>query len=468
MTEASRVKYIQDALNAYYAKQGISEAIAVEVRGEMLTLEVIEMPLSQVVLNPENGRISAELEAHPDSDLVASDPYGDAAQAVVAELVRNAHHQVEELKENLADDGQQQPGVITRKGKLINGNTRCVVLRELLRDGEIKKSTMKVAVLPPEADEVDELLVEGDLQVKRTFQDDYSLVNDLRMIRRLRETAGLGDQAIAKRFNRKRVKVADLIAVLDLMERVRHIPSTPLPLTAFVQDRDQLQNWLELLKEVRDLENRGRPGDAENHMRGWLAAYSVGLDSVHKLRQAKDDWVTNDLLPDLAESINPVAVAIADSITAATPQTAPRAPSLRRVDDLLGDDDDDVPTDNQTTAKLQALVDLAVATTHLSAPDVTLSDGRTLPSDEVRSQIAQSTKRAFDAIKRRQAEGDRIQKPVDKLLDARKVLREAADALDDVIDEPQFAKSMEQVNGLLDELGDLLDRLSEATQTNAA
>ena len=79
--------------------------------------------------------------------MIEADPYSPAAQRIVAELVRDSHRSAAALKDSLID-GQDQPGLITRKGKLVNGNTRCVLLRDLRAEGRITNSTIRVAVLP--------------------------------------------------------------------------------------------------------------------------------------------------------------------------------------------------------------------------------------------------------------------------------------------------------------------------------
>lgn len=92
-------------------------------------------------------RVAPKLADHPQVAVVTSDPYGPESQRIVTELVLSEHRHAGDLKESLKD-GQGQPGVITREGALINANTRCVLMRELAAEGDLRAQAIRVAVLP--------------------------------------------------------------------------------------------------------------------------------------------------------------------------------------------------------------------------------------------------------------------------------------------------------------------------------
>src|SRR4051812_47850201 len=225
MTEAGREQMIQQKLAEYHADHNrIRPTLDVPLGPGGRTLEVIELPLDVPILNPDSFRIAPLLPDHPQAHLVRDDPQSPAAQQFVASLVRQAHRHVDDLKESLKD-GQDQPGVITRKGKLINANSRCVLLRELFDEGEITTNVIRVAVLPG-VDNAQELELEGVLQKQREHKDEYNLVSELMMIMKLHEQAHMTDAAISKQLRyRSASRVTDLRRILDLMERARHLPA---------------------------------------------------------------------------------------------------------------------------------------------------------------------------------------------------------------------------------------------------
>ena len=459
MTESSREQHIAQALSQYSSQQGTKDTLRVPLRGGML-LEVIEIPLELPVLNADSFRIAPALAEHPQSALVRSDPTSPEAQHIVTDLVRKAHRHAEALKESLID-GQDQPGVISRKGKLINANTRCVLLRELRTEGRITTSTLRVAVLPSDVTEAEELELESILQKQIEHKDEYNLVSELMMLKRLHEGAGLSDAAIAKRLRTRSGRVLDLREVLDLMERARRLTTPPMPLTAFIAERDQTQNWLELLGKVREIDARdGRPaGDLA--IQRWLIAYVLGFSSVHKLRYAAGAWIETEVLPDLAEG-NSVASAIADTAAmpgaTAAPSQIDQPPGL----DLLGDEPPP-PADADATA-VGNLLNLSVSAAQADGSDIELANGTVVPAADIKDVLIGSINRGLEARKRKSLAGSKLQRPIYGLTQARIGLREALEGLDEVGGRPEFEPLRDDALILVDEVGDLLDRINEVLQ----
>ncbi|GAA4292996.1 hypothetical protein GCM10023161_40870 [Mycobacterium paraffinicum] len=431
----------------------------VPLRGGML-LEVLEIPLDLPVLNADSFRIAPALAEHPQVDLVKADPNSPEAQHIVTELVRNAHRQADDLKESLVD-GQDQPGVITRKGKLINANTRCVLLRELHAEGRITTSTIRVAVLPSDVTEPEELELESILQKQREHKDEYNLVSELMMLRKLHEGAGLSDAAIAKRLRTRAGRIGDLREVLDLMERARRLTDPPLPLSAFISERDQRQNWLELLGNVREIDARdGRPaGDLA--IQRWLIAYILGFSSVHKLRHAAGEWIETEVLPDLADG-DDIATIIASN--AAIPTEPPARSDAEQPPglDILGDEP--APPPDADAVAVQNLLNLSVAAMEAGDADLELTNGAVVPAADVKDVLIGSINRGLEARKRKSLAGSRLQRPLYGLTQARTGLREALEGIDEVGDRAEFQPLREDVLILVDEVRDLLEEVSDALQ----
>lgn len=467
MTDANREQHISQALSQYKQQAGTRDTMRVPLRsnGGML-LEVIEVPLDLPVLNAESFRIAPALAEHPRAEVVRRDPYSPDAQRIVAELVRQSHRHIDDLKSSLID-GQDQPGLITRKGKLINANTRCVLLRELRAEGTITTSTLRVAVLPQDVTEAEELELESVLQKQREHKDEYNLVGELMMLKRLHETAGMSDAAIAKRLRgRSAQRINDLRAVLELMERARRLTEPPLPMTSFISERDQTQNWLELLFKVRDADAKdGRPaGDLV--IGRWLIAYMLGFNSVHKLRHASGAWIETEVLPDLAEG-DGVANAIADTAKTPPDRTADDAPSTRPAGlDLLADEPQPPPDADAEAVK--QLLNLAVTATRAGDADMDLPSGESVPAADVVDALTQSVARGLAATKRQSLAGTKLQRPISGLDQARVGLRDALNALDEVGDQPEFEPLRENAQLLADEVAVLLERVIDALQSDDA
>lgn len=436
MTDASREQQITAALTAYHSgPAGVRPTLSPPIRGGAV-LEVVELPLNVPVLNPDSFRIAPRLADHPDRELVERDPFSRRAQAVVSDLVRASHRQVEALKESLVDEGQDTPGVITRKGKLVNANTRCVLLRELVDEGRLPAhTTIKVAVLPVDITTSEELQLESVLQKQREYKDEYNLVSELMMIEKLHEGAGMSDAQIAKslRITRGATRVKALRRALQLMERTRMLPSPPLPLSYFVSERDQTQNWLELLKEVDRIDSESGRTAGDAHIMRWLTAVAVGLDSVHTLRPAQGAWIEELAVGALAESgADGATLATAVTIEPAAPERADTLPGL----DLLGEDSGDPTTGDEQTVR--QLLNLTLAASLSDGGPVELPGGSTLPASDVLESVGAAVKGSLATLKRRQTDANALNKPTASLAKAQQYLTDALDALEDVIDLAEY------------------------------
>ena len=169
ISEEARKTRIEEALRALPRD---SERIPVPWQDTTKTFPVIRISLDSVLLNPRSHRIRAQLESHPQRQLVLESPFSEESQDVITAVLRETEG-FERLKVNLAEEDQREAGVVTRAGLLVNGNTRAAALRD------IDKKYIRVAVLPGDAtqEEIDEL--ELRLQMKRDLKQEYTFTNEL-------------------------------------------------------------------------------------------------------------------------------------------------------------------------------------------------------------------------------------------------------------------------------------------------
>ena len=148
MTKEGRQKRVQQALQAWEGSPEPRETLPLPWRGGTQVFPVVKLEVDVPLLNARSHRLQAKLEGHPERALVEDAPWDDRAQTIVAEVLKERHRNYEKLKDSLDQEGQRDPGVITREGVLTNANTRAVGLREL---GAGDKRWIRVAVLPPDA-----------------------------------------------------------------------------------------------------------------------------------------------------------------------------------------------------------------------------------------------------------------------------------------------------------------------------
>ncbi|GAA4687319.1 transcriptional regulator [Frondihabitans cladoniiphilus] len=157
------------------------EKLTIEWRGSATHLHVIAMPVEMLYYNPDTHRIRAQRGLDPKRDAVLSaDPWGPDGQDYLEYLLKTqpatpgkTDPEFEALRDSLEDFSQEQPGLITPDGILVNGNTRCAALREL------GTRHIRVAVLPADTTRDDISAVELSLQLRRENKRDYSYINQL-------------------------------------------------------------------------------------------------------------------------------------------------------------------------------------------------------------------------------------------------------------------------------------------------
>lgn len=249
---ASIESLVEDRLRAVVADSGPKETVTVEWRDATLHLPVISMPVDALYYNPATHRIRAQRSLDPKLDVVLDDdPYGDSAQGYLHQLLkgdpadpRTTDPAFEMLKADLQEHGQSEPGIITRWGELINGNTRRAALSEL----QVKH--IRVGVLPSDAGAEDIRSIELALQLRRDHKRDYSFMNELLAIdERIR--AGRPAAEIMYEFRIRQQKFDRSRWILGLVreaiERSRIVDENGLDMSLKLVDFETHQGKLEEL-----------------------------------------------------------------------------------------------------------------------------------------------------------------------------------------------------------------------------
>lgn len=288
VNEKARTEHIAKLLSEVGA---VKETMRVPLKGRIELLPVIRLSLDSTVLNPKSHRIRSQLESIPEKRKpLEIDPDSDISQELIRDLLR-ATPGFDRLKQNLKDEGQKDPGIITREGRLINANTRAVALRDLGIE------YIEVAVLPA-AITIGEILdLELELQMAQDFRQDYSFTNELLFVDDLVSERGLNEEAIAVRLRwATPTKVASLrtgtqkvkryIKHLALIREIQAMSGGAVPLTDF-DDAEQALHEFDTAYEAI----RGRSPEKAERLKN---ARTLGLlvDLGYERQRAVDsDWV---------------------------------------------------------------------------------------------------------------------------------------------------------------------------------
>lgn len=280
-----RVKAIELAVKEYRVQE-LNRTETIEFRGSPRSFPVVTINPEVPLLNPSNSRLRAQLANHPNSAIVKSDPNSPEAQSILQSLLSQTL-KFDELKQQLIDFGQMEPGIISSKGLLVNGNTRLSAIRSLGIQG------FDVAVLPEDANDDDFFSIEMSLQLRKLVHQDYTFTNRLLLIdSHLARTENREATIRAMQWKRDgKRKLAEHEGYLQLVEEIRQL--NPLLSYAYFDSKEELIK--NLYSQYSSL-IESSPKSAETLKWTRIQAMMLGLNK-DEVREIDEEFVSNTVLP---------------------------------------------------------------------------------------------------------------------------------------------------------------------------
>lgn len=424
------------------------------------TFPVVILPIEVPLLWADSHRIRAELE-DPKYDFVRKERTSSAAQTALDEVWRRSHRKFENLKESLEVEGQTEPGVITREGVLINGNTRLVALRDL------GQKWIRVAVLDSDAHPSELADLELRLQVRETGHDTYRLSNELLFIHEMRWTYHRSDEDIARQLNWTPSKPANGKKKVELYLRLLDLARTlqgrdpHLQITFFDDEgggTGKLQQLKELDRRYVELVDAGRISEANILLDSWILLARTGFASVHQIRAViqQDDFLEEYLLPRIGE--HPGFAAVIDQLHPA----ASDDPDLPGFADLGVDEASGLDGDAIDLRPLIRMLDPI-------AGEAVEGDPPSLTPEATKEALHDSIEGALRELRADDRADDALDAPVDALRKAAREIKRASDRFADLRDTKEFERQVRgafeyQVRQVRKQLKTLEERLEGRTR----
>ncbi|CAM5379096.1 hypothetical protein SALBM135S_06908 [Streptomyces alboniger] len=172
---------VEERLKEIAGGGGVRETLTIEWRTQPLHVEVIDMPVEALYYNPGTHRIQAQRSHEPERNKRLDEaPWAPDSQDYLHHLLKvlpedpsKEDPDFNALMESLRTDRQKEPGLITRDGVLVNGNTRRAALKDLVFPN------IRVGVLPESCTWDDINAVELSLQLRPDQRREYSYINRL-------------------------------------------------------------------------------------------------------------------------------------------------------------------------------------------------------------------------------------------------------------------------------------------------
>ena len=189
----------------------------VRIQDTMIEIPVYRIPLECLYYNIANGRFAKEylkVKQELKRELNSEDP--SDIKEIEKMLLEQSPPKTNWLKNNIKDVGQEEPGIITHDGYVINGNRRMSVLK-LLGLEDSKFSYMNVGRLPENVSESDVYKIELGKQMARDQKLDYGPMNELLKIEHGIQS-GLTPEQIANTIGYSKEEIEEKIARLELVK----------------------------------------------------------------------------------------------------------------------------------------------------------------------------------------------------------------------------------------------------------
>jgi ribosomal protein L13E len=431
VNEQVRKEAIAKSLDALVADR---ETHRVRWRDKMERLPVIRIALDSVVLNPRSHRIKSQLESNPEvRKLIDTDPDGEAAQESIARLLR-ATPGFEDLKQNLEDEPQREPGIVTREGRLINANTRAVALRDLGND------YIEVAVLPSDAALGEIYDLELDLQVAEDYKQDYTFTNELLFVEDLITDQGRNEEEVAQRLRWATPtkpssmksgieKVRRYVRHLDLIREIQAMSGGRVPLTDFDDAEQTLQEFDKAYESLRDKD----PVGAERLKGARTLGLLVDL-GYSRQRNVNPQWVEAYLAEAFEE--HSVLRGVADAVAEESlPLTSADPDGLEAFEDP-GQNGGGEAVVHRVVSLLTERLSESSRAEQVRLP--TPSGEKEFDRESIREAVNDAMRVAVEDSKRADRAGDDLHRPTHFVEEASKQLSKARQAYETVADRDEF------------------------------
>ena len=279
-----RREAIESALQTYKAN-GLTRTETIEYRGVSRNFEVVTISPEVPLLNPSNSRLRAQLLQHPKHSEVETNPTSPESQAILSNLL-SATEKFDELKRQILDFKQQEPGIISRDGLLVNGNTRLTAVKELGLTG------FDVAVLPADATNDDYFNIEMALQLRKLVHQDYTFTNELLLVDNyLKRTNNEQATISAMQWMRDgKKKLRKYQGYLQLIEEIRNLN----PMLTY-ESFDKRQDFIKNLHDEYERTMEQSPGQAETLKLTRILGLFLGLNK-DEIRETDEYFIEERIL----------------------------------------------------------------------------------------------------------------------------------------------------------------------------
>ncbi len=214
MRSEDRVKHLQDILdnNEPFSHKQMT------YKGMPRREKVFEIPIEFLIFNQYNGRIGTFVKTYEKlyGPVEASTEEGE--KIIIDFLWRSAKKRNKQTMQSLIDNGQQEYGIVTKDGVVIDGNRRCMLLKKIAKENSEGTSYFRAVIL-------DETLESNPKEIRKletTYQMGVDEKVDYNPIEKYLKCQDLSQDFtsddIAKMMGEKSSDIEKYLETLNLLE----------------------------------------------------------------------------------------------------------------------------------------------------------------------------------------------------------------------------------------------------------
>lgn len=291
-------------------KDALSKAKLI-VKGRVELLPIYKFRLTDLYYNKANGRIKAEvsaLETQLGRYLGITD---DADRKRIKNLLLSIRKdENEKIREDLKQNGQMQPGIVTCDGIIINGNRRHALLEEIFYETHKERfNSLEVQVLPSDITKSEVWLIEAGIQLSTPQQLDYSPINHLLKLREGVDS-GLDVSIMAQRIygvdeSKLERDLARLDLIDDYLEHYLQKQGHYHLVDGLAEHFIDLQNILEWLETPKGIRRDWHPDSDDINELKLVAFHYIRARFPHmRIRDLRHIFCRKNSWSDLRDSLN--------------------------------------------------------------------------------------------------------------------------------------------------------------------
>ena len=268
----------------------IPKNITLNIQGQSKDLQTYHLPLDLTFYNIKNGRFAAEyadLKKEKGRDLDATNL--EDSRDIKNLLIGIEPNQSQILQDSILRDGQQEPGIITYDGYVINGNRRRAVLDNLVLDGHSNYRFIDVARLPQNVSAKDLWKIEAGIQLSRNKQLNYGPINELLKFKEGID-AGLSAKEIARELYGG-FKENDILVKLEEFKLIAEYLQFIQEPNVFNKAKGIHEHFIDLRKILAEFKKRANPAPDE-----IVRAKHIGFQLIHDGVPAREFRKMKDVL----------------------------------------------------------------------------------------------------------------------------------------------------------------------------